>query len=80
MKVKRIAGGYYEIIYHGYYFSLEQCVSGLWRLYITNQCFDPLNRLVLSRTKKGALDILDDYNIETIERITNSRFAKQMEV
>ena len=80
MKVKRVASGYYEIIHHGYCFSLCHDVSGLWRLYLTNSCFDTLNRLVLSRTKKRAMGILSDYTEETIENITNSRWAKQMEI
>jgi len=79
MKIKRIARGYYEIVYLGFCFSLSQDCSNLWRLYITNSCFDQVNRLVLARTKKDCISILKNYKFETITSIIGWRFCKEME-
>ena len=76
MKVKRIAGGYYHITYLGYCFSLERGALYAWRLYMTNSCFDHNERLVVSRTKKEAMDILKNYTEDFIKWLPNSKWSK----
>lgn len=79
MKVRRIGVGYYDMVHHGHCFSLTHGCDNLWRLYLCNSIFDTLDRLVIARTKKDAMNILKGYDLKTIERFKDSKFSRHKE-
>ena len=76
MNVKRIGKGYYEIVHHGHCFSLCHGCGMLWHLYLCNNLFDILNRVVVSRTKRDAMNVLKSYDLKSIKRLNDSEYSK----